>query len=70
MFFNSPMASWLFQASDGWAPHRQGALLGLSQLCWYALRSGELGRMAKAIIQEQRSLTVVAGTQADVAWGI
>ena len=45
-----------------WA-QQQGAAEGLSQLCWYAKRSGEMARIAKAVINGTRDLTVVAGSQ-------
>jgi len=46
-----------------WA-QQQGAAVGLSRLCWYAKRSGEMARITKSIIGTSRELTVVAGTQA------
>ena len=46
-----------------WA-QQQGAAEGLSQLCWYAKRSGEMARITKSVIGTSRNLTVVAGTQA------
>lgn len=46
-----------------WA-QQQGAAVGLSRLCWYAKRSGEMARITKRIIGTSRELTVVAGTQA------
>ena len=46
-----------------WA-QQQGAAEGISQLCWYARRSGEMARIAKSINNSSRNLTVVAGTQA------
>jgi len=46
-----------------WA-QQQGAAEGLSQLCWYAKRSGEMAKIAKGVINGTgRELTVVAGSQ-------
>ena len=48
-----------------WAQQR-GAEQGLSQLCWYAKRSGEMAVIARQALGAR--LTVVAGTQAS-NWG-
>ncbi|CAK9041041.1 unnamed protein product [Durusdinium trenchii] len=46
-----------------WA-QQQGAAEGLSQLCWYAKRSGEMAQITKSVIGSSRNVTAVANTQA------
>ncbi|CAE7947537.1 TNXB [Symbiodinium sp. KB8] len=66
------LAVYIELGNEAWHPgffggqwaQQQGAAEGLSRLCWYAKRSGEMARIAKAVINGTgRELTVVAGSQ-------
>mmetsp|Transcript_134092 Transcript_134092/g.428462 ORF Transcript_134092/g.428462 Transcript_134092/m.428462 type:complete len:2501 (-) Transcript_134092:185-7687(-) len=42
---------------------KQGAIAGLSSLCWYAKRTAEMAAIVKAVLAPPRRVVVVAGSQ-------